>query len=274
MLSTAKRRMDAHQRSTRLPHQSVMVFPQGVFSIEAMECLGSAGYFAAANTEVEDHWGQGHLTLQDLLQPAVSCYKGPPLFSRRRPDAGTVNFAVDSFLGKPCLVVLHHDFFRGGVQKLEEVVKDLASFIPRLGWDNLENIVDSCALSRRNTDGSKIVKIFADRARIRVDEQLTVIKREIHVNRIRGVSVDGQNVDFRFEGGFLECNIQPRTNRTVSLKIVTEVAPVVGPIEDSLAERARIAIRRYLCEFRDNYATRSEILLRSAHVVARSLQKH
>jgi hypothetical protein len=274
MLSTAQRRMDAHQRSTRLRHQSVMVFPQGVFSIEAMECLGSAGYLAAANTEVADYWGQGHLTLQDLLQPAVSCYEGPPLFSRRRPDAGAINFAVDSFLGKPCLVVLHHDFFKGGVQKLEEVVEDLASFNPRVGWDNLENIVDSCAVSRRNTDGSKMVRIFADRARIQVDEQLTVIKRETHGNRIRGVNVDGESVDFRFERGFLECNIEPRTNRTVYLKIVTEVAPVVGPIEDSLAERARVALRRYLCEFRDNYATRSEILLRSAHGAARSLQKH
>ena len=273
ILSTAKRRMDAHQRSTRLPHQSVMVFPQGVFSIEAVECLRSAGYLAVANTEVSDCWGQGHLTLQELLQPAICCYEGPPLFSRRRPDAGAINFAVDSFLGKPCLVVLHHDFFKGGIQKLEEVVEDLASLNLRLDWDNLENIVDRCALTRRNNDGSKIVRIFADRAKIRVDEQLTVIKRETHSDRIQGVSVDGESVDFRFEGGFLVCNIGPRTNRIVSLEIVTEVAPVVGPTEDSIAERVQIALRRYLCEFRDNYATRSGILRRSAHVVARSLQK-
>jgi hypothetical protein len=272
MLSTAKRRMDAHQRSTRFPHQSVMVFPQGVFSIEAMECLRSAGYLAAANTEVSDYWGQGHLTLRDLLQPAVCCYEGPPLFSRRRPDAGAINFAVDSFLGKPCLVVLHHDFFKGGVQKLEEVVEDLASFNPRLDWDNLENIVDHSAVSRRETDGRKTVRIFGDRAVIRASEQLTVIKRETDGNKIRSVNIDDESVDFWFEDGFLKWNLEPRTNGAVSTKIVTAESPIAHSTEDSLVEKTRIAVRRYLSEFRDNYPAQSGPFLRSARGIARSLR--
>ncbi|MBV8376393.1 MAG: hypothetical protein JO279_05250, partial [Verrucomicrobia bacterium] len=101
MLLSARRRMDAHEQITGLAYQPVMVFPQGVFSIEAMSCLRAEGYLAAANTEVADCWGQGHVSLYDLLEPAVLSYDGAPLFTRRRPEDGAVNFAVDSFLGKP-----------------------------------------------------------------------------------------------------------------------------------------------------------------------------
>jgi hypothetical protein len=163
-LIIARRRMEAHQQLTGLRSQPVMVFPQGVFSVEAMGCLRSGGYLAAVNTEVADYQRQGRVTLQDLLNPALLCYDGAPLFIRRRPDAGTANFAVDSFLGKPCLVVLHHDFFKGGIKKLEELVHSFATFRPPLSWDSLENIVKGCALSKREADGRKTVRNFANQA--------------------------------------------------------------------------------------------------------------
>jgi hypothetical protein len=137
-LLTARRRMEAHQQPTGLRCQPVMVFPQGAFSIEAMSCLRPRGYLAAVNTEVTDYQRQARVTLQDLLNPALLCYDGSPLFARRRPGDGPVNFAVDSFLGKPCLVVLHHDFFKGGIKNLEEFVHTLANFHPQLSWDSLE----------------------------------------------------------------------------------------------------------------------------------------
>jgi hypothetical protein len=265
--------MDTHQQHTGLPYQPVMVFPQGVFSIEAMSSLRTGGYLAAANTEVADCRGRGHLTLQDLLYPAVLCYEGPPLFTRRRPEDGALNFAVDSFLGKPCLVVLHHDFFKGGVKKLEELARTFAKFRPQLSWNNLENIVGRCALSRREADGGKTVRIFADRALITLSEQLTVVKRETDNNKIHRVEIDDQSVEFSLGDGFLRFNLEPRANRTVAIRIVTAESPVVQVNEDSMREKARIAMRRYLCELRDNYPAKSETVLRWAHGIARSLQR-
>jgi hypothetical protein len=217
-LLIAWRRMEAHQQHTGLRSQPVMVFPQGVFSVEAMNSLGPGGYLAAVNTEVADYQRQARVTLQDLLNPALLCYDGSPLFTRRRPGAGTVNFAVDSFLGKPCLVVLHHDFFKGGIKSLEELVRSFANFRPQLSWDSLENIVKGCALSKREADGQKTVRSFANRA-------------------------------------------------------VLAESPAVQVSEDSVGEKARVAVRRYLCEIRDNYGAKSETLLRCARSVARSLQR-
>jgi hypothetical protein len=275
---TARRRMEAHQQHTGLSCQPVMVFPQGVFSVEAMSCLRPGGYLAAVNTEVADCRGQVRLTLQDLLDPAILSYDGSPLFTRRRPEDGPVNFAVDSFLGKPCLVVLHHDFFQGGIKKLEELVHTFTNFYPRLAWDNLENIVKGCALSKRGADGHRAVRIFATRAVIRADrgrsEELTVVKREADSDKINRVELDDRVAEFSVENGLLKLLLEPPTNRTVSVSIVSAENPAVRVTEDSIGEKARVALRRYLCEFRDNHLAKSETLLRCARSVGKCLQRH
>ena len=275
MLVTARHRMDEHEQITGFPYQRVMVFPQGVFSVEAMSCLRPAGYLAAVNTEVADYQRQARVNLQDLLDTAVLCYDGPPLFTRRRPEDGAVNFAVDSFLGKPCLVVLHHDFFKDGIKSLEELVGTFANFHPRLSWDNLENIVNGCVLSKREHDGRKSVRIFADRAVIRLgqiqSDRLTVVKKEADDYKICRVELDGRSVDFSLEKGFLKLNIEPPTDRTVSVRIVPEESLAVRVTGDSVVKKARVAMRRYLCDVRDNYPAKSETLLRYARGVARVL---
>ncbi len=276
MLLTARSRMDAHQRHTGLPYQPVMVFPHGVFSIESMSSLRTGGYLAAVNTEVADCWRQARVTVQDCLDPAVRCYDEVPLFIRRKPGAGAVNFAIDSFLGKPCLVVLHHDFFKDGIDNLEELVRTFTNFHPQLSWDSLENIVKGCALSKREADGRKTVRIFANRAAVQVGqgqgEEVTVVRRAADNHKISRVELDDRSVDFSLEDGFLKFNLEPPTNRTVSVSIVPAENPAVQVAEDSVGEKARVAMRRYMCEFRDNYLAKSETLSRYARCVARPLR--
>jgi hypothetical protein len=279
MLLTARRRMDAHQQHTGLPYQPVMVFPQGVFSVEAMSCLNRGDYLAAVNTEVVDCFHQARVALRDLLNPAILCYDDFPLFTRRKPEAGTVNFAVDCFLGKPCLVVLHHDFFKGGIKNLEDLVRTFTAFHPQPTWDSLENIIKGCVLSKREVDGRKTIRIFANRALIRADQgqsaEMTVVKRALSNDKISRVEVDDHGVDFSLEKGFLKLNLEPRANRTISVNIMPAVRLTFQVTEeDSLREKTRVAVRRYLCEFRDTYSAKSETLLRCARNVARSLQRH
>jgi hypothetical protein len=273
MLLTARQRLDAHHTSTGLPYQPVMVFPQGVFSVEAMSCLRAEGYLAAVNTEVADCWRQARVTLRDLLAPAVLCYDGTPLFTRRNPADGPVNFAVDSFLGKPCLVVLHHDFFKGGIKNLEELVSTFSNLHPKMSWDSLENIVKGCALSKRTVDGRKTVRIFTNQARIRVEEGegegLTLVKREAADDKISRVKVNGRAVGFTLQNGAITLAAQPPVHRMLYVNIETTQSPAVRVTEDSLREKAHVAVRRYLCEFRDNYLSKSEMLTRWARAVAK-----
>lgn len=278
MLLIARRRMDAHQRHTGLPWQPVMVFPQGVFSFNAMSCLRAEGYLAAVNTEVADCWRQVRVALKDLLAPAVLCYDEFPLFTRRDPEDGAVNFAVDSFLGKPCLVVLHHHFFNGGIKNLEELVHIFMNFHPQLSWDSLENIAKGCALSKQEAAGQKTVRIFTNQAAIRLgqgqSEELTVVKSETGNYKISRVELDDRTVNFSLDNGFLKLNLECRSKQTISLKILPAEVPAVPAIEDSAIEKARAAVRRYLCEFRDDYGAKSKTLLQFARRITTPLRRH
>jgi hypothetical protein len=173
--------------------------------------------------------------------------------------------------------VLHHDFFKDGIKSLEQLVGTFANFRPRLAWDNLENIVNGCALRRLGADGRTIVRIFGDRALIGVGdgqgEKLTIIKNEADNSKISRVEIDDQRVDFLIENGLLTVNLEPRAKATVSVRIVTAANPAVQVTENSVGEKARIAMRRYLSEFRDNYPAQSQTFLRCARSVARSLQR-
>jgi len=166
LAGTARQRMNAHKQITGLACQPVMVFPQGVFSVESMHHLRSAGYLAAINTEIQDYHSQVSVTRAELMQPALLCYEGFPMFSRRKPEDGIVNFAVDAFLGKPSLVVLHHEFFRTGFSAFEELVQRISGLHPRLAWTNLENIVKETDLSRIDSRGPGVVERFTNRMRI------------------------------------------------------------------------------------------------------------
>src|SRR5262249_28002294 len=48
----AKDRMSRHESRTGIRHDHIMVFPQGVFSVPAMNVLRRSGFTAAVNTEV------------------------------------------------------------------------------------------------------------------------------------------------------------------------------------------------------------------------------
>jgi hypothetical protein len=157
---TARQRMDEHERTTGLACQPVIVFPQGVFSVEAMRHLRSAGYLAAINTEIQDYHTQVSVARSELMQPSLLCYGGFPMFSRRKPEDGIVNFAVDAFLGKPCLVVLHHKFFKAGFSAFEELVQGISSLHPRLAWTKETD------LSQVESRAQGVVERFTNRVRI------------------------------------------------------------------------------------------------------------
>lgn len=265
---TARQRMDSHERNTSLPCQPVMIFPQGIFSVEAMHSLYATGYLAAVNTEIQDLQSQVPVTRAELIQPALLCYDNLPLFSRRNPTDGIVNFAVDAFLGKPCLPVVHHEFFKRGFAAFEELVDSISNLHPQLAWTNLENIALESSLIRRNSNAQSMVKIFSDRAIISRDNSattVTIVKPIGQHGTIEGVDVDGAPSEYTWTTGAVRIPLVWRDRRLARISIRSAGTPTTAFSREPMAQRLRIAVRRYACEFRDNYLARSEILLSGAH---------
>jgi hypothetical protein len=141
-LSTA--RMIAHEKMTGIPFDRVMVFPQGVFSIEAMEVLGKHNYMAAVNSVSVPVNGSEYLDASDYLQSNIMKYGNFPLFTRKLPES-LIDFAFDLFWGKPVFMVIHNDYLKNGYERLIESIVKFNSFSENIKWDSVGNIIEKFA---------------------------------------------------------------------------------------------------------------------------------
>ena len=106
----ALERMTRHASRTGIHHDPVMVFPQGVFSEAAMRVLKHGDFIGVVNTEVTSPDPQPRpVKVRDYWDVAMTSYSSFPIFTRRYPSQGIENFAFDILLGKPCIIVIHHN---------------------------------------------------------------------------------------------------------------------------------------------------------------------
>jgi hypothetical protein len=225
----ARKRMERHRQLTGVPFDNVMVFPQGVFSPVAMKALKTAGYLAAVNsTPFPVDASSEPLRVRDLLSPAVTRYSGFPLFIRRYPNC-IAEFALDLFLGKPALIVEHHDYFRNGYQRVQAFAEQINLLSDGITWCGLEDIVRAACLKRRRDDGTFDAQFY--------DNRLSVVEDGRH---------DKESI----------------ARETVRVPVAF---PAVDGDSDlqlgSPAYRMGVSVRRRLCEFRDNYLSRSRAVM-------------
>src|SRR5206468_4966700 len=153
----SRARMAKHRELTGVPFDNVMVFPQGTFSTAALRAMKQAGFLAAVNSTpfpIDDP--PEKLRVRDLLSPAVTRHSSLPLFLRHYPTR-LAEFALDLFLGKPALMVEHHDYFRHGYQQLEAFAAQINHLNDTIYWCGLEEIARNSFLWR--TDAAEIVDV-------------------------------------------------------------------------------------------------------------------
>jgi hypothetical protein len=266
----ALERMREHSCHYGVAFDPVMVFPQGLFSIESLSALRDAGFVAAVNTDLWPAFGDEALSLRDLLDVAVTRWAHLPLFGRRYPR-DIAEFAFDLFLGKPAIAVEHHGYFRDGQRALESFVGMLNRLDERLEWTNIGSIC---------TRASLVQHISATKSRVRFFSpvfSLTNPGTDVHeyqlVHPDNGasptVSIDGMAPSsVRTDNhGAISLSLMPGQSATVT---VATPAPISAPSPTPLTYSVTVAIRRWLCEFRDNHIHTNR-LLDTAVTKARSL---
>jgi hypothetical protein len=128
----ALERMERHHTRFGLKYDPVMVFPQGIFSTAAIDALKSCHYLAAVNSTPYPI-DRDTLPLRSLFDIAVTDFLQFPLFIRRAP-AQIAELAFDLFLGRPAIIVAHHDFFSAGYEGISNLVQRLSDVEPGLTW--------------------------------------------------------------------------------------------------------------------------------------------
>jgi hypothetical protein len=254
-----------------------MVFPQGRFSSPAVLALRNGGYLAAVNTTCfPTDAGAEPLTIADFLRPAMTRFYGFPIFQRRYPKR-LIDFAFDVFLGRPVLIVQHHEDFRDGYGAIEAFVGGLNRLAPGLAWRPLsDQLMESC-LMRALSESAMEVRFFTRRFRFKHARSprtdLMLSKAEPDASAIAGVRVGGQSVPFSFEDGLLTFRHRAEPGRPIEVEVLARARPP-APAPKRLGARhtAGVIARRALSELRDNALMRHPRLLAAATGLATRLK--
>ncbi|MGO8700482.1 MAG: hypothetical protein ACLQVY_22565 [Limisphaerales bacterium] len=273
--AAAMAHMEEHQSLTGLDFDSVMVFPQGLYSSCALSALKHCGYLAAVNTEPypTDH-STSPITLADVFGLAMTRFDSFPLFTRHYPKA-LFDFAVDLFWGKPALVVEHHDYFRNGPGGATAFVNQLRQLDPRLEWLTLEKALIRSGHYQLIGPGSYAVKFvtatFLLRNPLPQRARFDCRKPESEPERILNATVDGKDVPYRMEAGnvCLILDLEAGEQRAIALQYKPYQA---CRVERSPKYKLKAFVRRRLSEFRDNHLARNERALELAKTLKRWLR--
>jgi len=275
--TTALERMALHKKRTGVPFDSVMVFPQGIFSSASIEALQRAGYLAAINSTSFPVDGPSAFPLRELLGVVVERFANFPVFARRYPET-LAETALNLFLGKPALLVEHHGYFRNGFARLRAAVEAINGMEPRLKWMSPEQVCARASLSRAHgRDGSTEIRFFCDRLQFQnaSGSAGTFLFRRRNSGqdaaiRFRGDDAPGSTV---IADGDLIAERTLLPGESADIKICRPNRPSRGMEARKPRYNAGVFLRRRFSELRDNYLDKSRSLTMAYAAIRRVIAK-
>jgi hypothetical protein len=262
----ALERMNRHESITGIRHDRVMVFPQGIFSEAAMSALKHTDLIAAVNNDVV--CAGPHpcaITISDVWDIAVMRYSSFPIFTRRYPWEGVENFAFDALLGKPVIVIIHHDYCSDHCKRLTDFVDRLNALKCRLTWRSLREVVRRSCRQRKLSSGEVEIEMYAAELRLEnrseQPRRFLIKRRECEPSAIREICGESGPIAWNSVNGHINLEIELCAGESEMIGIKFHELLGDGCNRDNLPYRFKTMLRRYLCEIRDNYIVKSKLRL-------------
>jgi hypothetical protein len=254
----ALEQMRRHESVTGIAHDRVMVFPQGVFSEAAMSVLKRTNLIAAVNNDtISSNGNPRTITVADVWDTAIMAYGNFPLFTRRYPWSTVENFAFDSLLGKPVLIVVHHDFCRDHSVRLIDFMEELNALARPLVWRSLGEVVRRSCRQRVLSEDLTQVQMYAKELYLENTSQRTkyflVERGESDPSRIREIRAGSRSISWNCRGGRIRFEVELKGMESARIRLSYQELGEAKTVTENLNDRARTMLRRYLCELRDNY---------------------
>jgi hypothetical protein len=270
--------MDVLRQRTALDHDRVMIFPQGEFSTEAGRVLKLNGFVAAANTEVTPTKESGNEPrVADLWDVAISRYGDFPIYTRRYANHGVENFAFDLLLGKPCLLVTHHNEFKDDAPSLIKRIDELNALPCKLVWCSLGDVIVNSYKMRNRGDDTEIIQMYAKRLIVEnadgEEKIVEICKRETDPNCVDTVRINGKECAWTLGNGCIRFHAAISAKSRVSVDISYMDQLGSGLYRETVGYEVRTRIRRYLSEVRDQYICRSKTLIYGATWVRKAWKR-
>ena len=191
-------------------------------------------------------------------------YGGFPIFTRRYTFHGLENFAFDLLLGKPCLIVAHHDIFEDGGAALVELIEKIASLNCNLRWCSLGQVIRRACRRRTNGVGKEEIEMYAND--LLVDNpsdqtiELTIRKQGDGVGIVSEIQIENKPARWQAEGKQVVIHDALQPGNTRRFRIVYRDEDLVEKASRSVRFELSVALRRILCELRDDFSSKKRFL--------------
>jgi len=250
--------MSCHEAKTGIPYDRIMVFPQGVFSGTSMAVLKHAHFTAAVNTEVlSSDLPRPSITVSDVWDVGVMKYANFAIFTRRYPSQGVENFAFDILLGKPCIVVVHHDYCQDNCALLVQIIERLNALNCQLSWRSLGEVVRRSCRQRELSPGMVEMVMYGSKLQLenRSERQTRyfVTKRESDASAVKEIRAGSQEIPWNFSDGSIHFEIDLASGHSTMVGITFHDYPAEVRYREKIGYKLKVVLRRYLSEVRDNY---------------------
>jgi hypothetical protein len=256
----ALERMNRHESITGIRHDRVMVFPQGIFSEAAMSALKHTDLIAAVNSDVicaEPH--PRAITVSDVWDIAVMRYSNFPIFTRRYPWEGVENFAFDALLGKPVLILIHHDYCSDHCARLVSFIERLNALKCRLTWRSLGDVVRRSYRERELSPDVMEVEMYGSELRVEnrseQPKRFLIRRRDADPSAIKEIRAESRQIVWESSESHVDFEIELNPGENTVIKIGFHGLNGSERSKEALSYKAKTMLRRYLCEVRDNYIT-------------------
>ena len=159
IIASAQRRIAAFEAQTRITVEPVMVFPQGVFSAQALTALAAWGFRGAMSSGARPTPDEGAnvppVTLAERVRPCLLRLGRAPLFLRLDCDEVTPqDIACRAFLGQPILIFGHHDLLRDS-SRLTFLVEWINRRVDGVIWCSAQSAMEQSYSGRRDAAGQR-----------------------------------------------------------------------------------------------------------------------
>ncbi len=274
----AQSRMESHELRTGIQHDSVMIFPQGVFSSVCPEVLKHNNFLAIVNTETVPVDSQNARTrIRDVWDVAIMAYDSFPIFTRRYAFHGLENFAFDLLLGKPCLIVAHHEVFKDGGSELIGLIDKLGSLNCCLRWRSLGEVIRRACRRRTSGIDAEEVEMYGNELVIGnpSDRAIEVIVRKKRSENeiVSEIQCDKRSIIWAIESDSLVFDQRIGPHSEKRFRVVHQEPDHGIHVRRAVRYELSVALRRIFSEIRDNYLAKSRFLSAPADRLKGALRK-
>jgi hypothetical protein len=256
-------RMEEFHKLTGIPYDRVMVFPHSIAPAETLGALKRSNYVATANSQNIPLGSQAPADPTFALQPVTLAYANFPSLRRYSAEVAIPpsELAVDAFLGNPLLFYVHQEYFAGGPARFDSIADEVNRIEPATEWRGLGYIAERLYVERSRDDGNYDVKAFSSTLQLenghRVDAVFYVEKDEDFGTPLKLI-VDGQEYPYARERDHMRFKVPVGAGMSRHVTIRYQEDMDLSTVDTSRSS-LRVAILRYLSEFRDNVVSRSRM---------------